>query len=342
MTFPLPRTLHDLPSRWAHFCLDVERFAASDLGVSLGSGRLLVGLSGGLDSSALLLVCACLAARDQGRIVAAHLDHGLRPESGQDAEQARALAESLDIPFRSIRIDVAAQAQERGLGLEDAGRRARHEFFREELEQEGLDWIVLGHHLDDLAEDVLLRLVRGTGWPGLSGMSARDEGLRLLRPLLLTPKAVLRDLAQDLGLAWREDASNQEPLFRRNRMRRNVFPLLVEENPGFLEAVARLWRLGRLDQDYWARELDLPGVQPADSPLLPDGLLETGHPALRLRLYKQVLDSLGPGQVLAETLFQLDAAWQENRLGTVFQFPGGKRAGVTLEGIRFSRKSLEK
>lgn len=342
MTFPLPRTLHDLPPRWAHFCLGIERFAARDLGVSLGSGRLLVGLSGGLDSSALLLVCACLAARDQGRIMAAHLDHGLRPEAGQDAEQARNLAESLDVPFLSRRTDVAGLARARGLGLEDAGRQARHEFFREVLEQEGLDWIVLGHHLDDLAEDVLLRLVRGTGWPGLSGMSGRDDGLRSVRPLLLTPKAVLRDLARDLGLAWREDASNQEPLFRRNRMRREVLPLLLEENPGFLEAVARLWRLGRLDQDYWARELDLPGVQPADSPLLQDSLLEPSHPALRLRLYKQVLDSLGPGQVLAETLFQLDAAWQENRLGTVFQFPGDKLAAVTREGIRFSRKSLEK
>lgn len=342
MTAPLPRTLHDLPPRWAHFCLGIERFAARDLGVSLGSGRLLVGLSGGLDSSALLLVCACLTARDQGRIVAAHLDHGLRPESSQDAEQARALAEALEIPFRSVRIEVADLASARGLGLEDAGRQARHEFFRDVLAREGLDWIVLGHHLDDLAEDVLLRLVRGTGWPGLSGMSGRDDSLRSVRPLLLTPKAVLRDLAQDLGLTWREDESNQEPLFRRNRMRRDVLPLLLEENPGFMEAVARLWRLGRLDQDYWARELDLPGVRPADSPLLPDSLLETCHPALRLRLYKQVLDSLGPGQVLAETLFQLDAAWQENRLGTVFQFPGDKLAAVTREGIRFSRKSLEK
>ncbi len=334
----LPRTLHDLPPRWAHFCLGIERFAARDLGVSLGSGRLLVGLSGGLDSSVLLLVCACLAARDQGRLAAAHLDHGLRPGSGQDAAQARDLCAALGIPFHSRRTDVAALARERGLGLEEAGRQARHELFRDVLDQDGLDWIVLGHHLDDLAEDVLLRLVRGTGWPGLSGMSGRDQGLRTLRPLLLTPKTVLRGFARDVGLAWREDESNQEPAFRRNRMRLDVLPLLLEENPRFLDSVARLWRLGRLDQDFWSRELDQAGA-PA---LLPDDLLEASHPALRLRLYKQALDGLGPGQALADTLFLLDAAWQENRLGTVFQFPGDKLAAVTREGVRLSRKTLEK
>ena len=334
----LPRTLHDLPPRWAHFCLGIERFAARDLGVSLGSGRFLVGLSGGLDSSALLLVCSCLAARDQGRLAAAHLDHGLRPESAQDAAAAQALCAALDIPFHAERVDVAALAQERGLGLEEAGRQARHAFFREVLGQEGLDWVVLGHHLDDLAEDVLLRLVRGTGWPGLSGMAGRDEGLRSLRPLLLTPKATLLEFARDVGLAWREDASNQEPAFRRNRMRLDVLPLLLEENPGFLESVARLWRQGRLDQEYWTQELE----QARGEALLPDSLLEQSHPALRLRLYKQALDHLGPGQALADSLFQLDAAWQENRLGTVFQFPGDKLASVTRQGIQFSRKSLEK
>lgn len=343
MAAPLPRTLQEMPPRWAHFCLGIERFTATDLGVSPWASGILVAFSGGLDSTALLLVAVCLTARNGGSVRAAHLDHGLRPESGEDASAALDFCAALGVPCSVQRMDVAALADKMGTGLEDAGREARLEFLEQARVEAGADWILLGHHLDDLAEDVLLRLVRGTGWPGLSGMPGRDDGRRLLRPLLLTPKSTLRDFLTDLSASWREDSSNQEPLFRRNRMRHSVLPLLLEENPSFLDSVARLWRVGRQDEAFWEGQVRavLPDVREA-ALLLPDAILETAPSALRSRLCKRALDSLGPGQALAESLFQLDDAWRENRLGSVFQFPGNKQAQVTREGIFFLRKSLEK
>ncbi|MCM0754345.1 tRNA lysidine(34) synthetase TilS [Desulfovibrio aminophilus] len=340
MAAPLPRTLQDLPPRWAHFCLGIERFTASDLGVSPWATGVLVAFSGGLDSTALLLAALCLTARNGGWVRAAHLDHGLRPESGEDAQAVLKVCEAVGVPCVVRRVDVAALAAETGAGLEDAGREARLEFLREVRAEAGTDWILLGHHLDDLAEDVLLRLVRGTGWPGLSGMPGRDVGRRLLRPLLLTPKSALRDFLTDLSAPWREDASNQEPLFRRNRMRHAVLPLLLEENPAFLDSMARLWRMGRQDEEFWDAQVSaLFPVGAGGNLLLADATLEAAPPALRLRLYKRALDALGPGQALAETLFQLDDAWRENRLGCRFQFPGDKLAQVTREGLFFSKKS---
>jgi len=131
---------------------------------------------------------------------------------------------------------------------------------------------------------------------------------------------------------------------------------LAEENPGLGQAVSRLWRLARLDADYFegltaahlAAEPD-PGTRPGPEPAggrerAGQGAIVTRarelagvHPALRLRLYKAALDRLGPGESRAETIFDLDEAFQEGRLGRVFQFPGGKLARITSRGVEFFR-----
>ena len=256
----LPRSIQELPPKRAHFVLGVERFLRGELGIDPGAGpdgkRFLVAVSGGADSTALLLVCTLLARRHGGSVAAAHLDHALRPESARDAAFVRELCAALAVPLHERRTDVAGLARERGVGLEEAGRDARNEWFAELIEHEAADYLCTGHHLDDLAEDVLLRLLRGAGWPALAGMAAFDPRRRLLRPFLLTPKAELAALLADLGIPWCEDASNADPAFTRNRVRSRILPLLLEENPAFPEAVARLWRQGRLDEDYWRLTLD--------------------------------------------------------------------------------------
>lgn len=126
------------------------------------------GLFGGADSTALAVILRCLGVS----LVLAHLDHRLRPESGEEAESARRFAERLGVPCMVRRMDVEALARSEGIGLEDAGRRARYAFFDSALLSERAEWVVTGHHLDDLSEDVLMRLVRGSGWPGLGGMKA--------------------------------------------------------------------------------------------------------------------------------------------------------------------------
>jgi tRNA(Ile)-lysidine synthase len=328
----MPRSLQELPPKWAHFCLGIERFVTEYLNVDPRGRTLAVGLSGGLDSTALLLCLRCLAARNGGRVMAVHLNHRLRPEADDDARWAAALCAALDVPCMVREADVAALAAQSGTGVEEAGREARYALYAEVLAAHDADFIALGHHLDDLGEDVVMRLVRGTAWPGLAGMPGRDDARRLLRPLLLTPKATLAEFLTDIGVSWREDATNSDPRWARNRVRTDVMPLLLRENPNLLDSMARLWRVGEADRDYW--ETLTAGV----GQHIPQATLAAAHRALRLRLYKAALDRLGPGQALAESLFGLDRAWREGRIGAVVQFPGGKTASVTGSGVVFSAR----
>src|SRR5262245_51691230 len=136
--------------------------------------RLVVALSGGADSVALLDALVALAPRRGLRLVAAHLDHGLRPESGEDARFCEGLCGRLGVPFRIGRADVRARAERERRGIEDAARRERYVFLRRVLREADADVIVTAHTRDDQAETLLLRLLRGSGRAGLGAMSARS------------------------------------------------------------------------------------------------------------------------------------------------------------------------
>ena len=331
----LPHILHDLPSGQAKLCLAVEHFLVRECGHAPKGLTWLVGFSGGPDSTALLVILRLLAPRLGAGLAAAHLDHGLRPESGDEATRAAALCHALDIPCTVGRADVTGLARDKGCGIEDAGRQARHLFF-DSLRQDRPDiWVALGHQLDDLATDQLMRLSRGTGWPALGGMAALDPGRRLVRPLLLTPRRELLDFVAALDLPVTLDPSNDDPAFTRNRVAQGLLAGLAAENPRHLEAAARLWRQARLDADFF--ETVLPA--PDDLGRLPAEMLRDLHPALRPRLYRRALAALGPGQALADTLRALDTAFVRRATGRRFQFPGGKTARITRQGIAFAREA---
>ncbi len=328
----IPESLQDIFPKWAHFCLYIERFVKYDLDVDLKGKHLVVGLSGGVDSTALLMVLHYLSVRNDYRITAAHLNHGLRPEADDDAKWVQELCRELHIECIEEKIDIAALAQSDGIGIEEAGRNARYAFYKRIMKKHAADYIALGHQLDDLSEDVLMRFIRGTGWPGLAGMDGFDERRRLIRPLLMLPKSTLKAFVTHLGLQWREDATNAEPVAMRNRIRNDVLPLITRENPNFPDSVARLWRIGKTDQSYWNEKVA--GI----TSTIRHKELEVCHKAERLRMYKSALDQLGSGQVLAATLFRLDQGWTEKEIGDTFQFPGNKIATITSEGIVFGFK----
>ncbi len=330
-----------MPPRQAHFCLGIEQCIRDTLGLELSGQRVLVALSGGVDSTALLLAALALAPRLGITLCAAHLNHGLRPEAAAEAAAVSTLCADLGVRCIVEKARVAEKARTQGVGLEEAGRKLRYAFLENVRTGQQADWILLGHHLNDLAEDVLMRLIRGTGWPGLGGMEALDSQRRLLRPLLLIPKKQLRVFVSALEFSWQEDQSNSDPQFLRNRVRQQILPLFLQENPNFLQNVADLWLLARLDQEYFQKAVEslekkdtTPLVQ--GSGFLSRSLLERAPQALRLRLYKHELDALGPGQALHTGLRQLDAAWQARRTGKCFQFPGDKIARVEREGLRFN------
>lgn len=317
----LPHSLSELPSREAQFCLHVRRFLQSLL-PDLQKASFIVAFSGGADSTTLALVLHCLGLP----LTLAHLDHGLRPESGAEAADASRFAEALGVPFCLRKADVAASAAQSGMGLEEAGRQARYAFFEEVRREKGADWIAVGHHLDDLSEDVLMRLVRGAGWPGLGGMRAVDGKRRLIRPLLRFRKEELLRFVTATGVSWAEDASNREMDFRRNRIRNRVIPLLQEENPAFSRSVLTLWELAREDERFWESQLE-PVLQQVceteEGMLLPRSAFVSLPRALRLRLFASLIRRMGTGQVRAETLFGLDAACMASRTVKQFWFPGG-------------------
>lgn len=333
----LPK-LQELPPKGARFCLGVGSFAAQELGFDFRNAACLVACSGGADSTALLLMAALLCPMHGGRVLAAHLDHGLRDDSSQDARFVAELCEKWSIPLVSERQDVAALAAARGIGLEEAGRLARYDFLERVRVQAGADIILLGHQLNDLAEDQLMRLTRGGGWPALGGMAGLDASRRLLRPLLLTPRANLEKFLTIAGVSWRTDTSNFEDAYMRNRVRRELVPVLQRENPAYLDSVARLWRQARLDERYWQGETErvlaqLPCVSNNGTFLLPAEVLNLCPAPLRLRVYKAALEALGPGQALSDGLFRLDELWRARATGKKLRFPGDKEARVTQSGI---------
>lgn len=331
--FSVPRFLQELPPWAAHLCLDVERFVSEELGIAPGTG-LVVACSGGADSTALTIIWHCLMQRHGGSMAVAHLDHGLRDESSEDAVFVKDLCIALDVPFFSQRADVAFTASQLGLGLEETGRKLRYAFFEKIRMKTGLPFVATAHHLNDLAEDVLLRLCRGTGWPGLGGMTAHDAQRRLVRPLLSIPRSDLIHFLQTLHFPWREDDSNTDVRFARNRMRHSLLPLILEENPNFLKGINRIWRQAGVDRAYWEQRLEnFPGMKEEPFFLSRDRLADL-HQAERLRLYKSALDKLGPGQVLTDTLLRLDAAFLSGKPATL-QFPGRKVGRSDSKGIHF-------
>jgi tRNA(Ile)-lysidine synthase len=169
-------------------------------------------------------------------------------------------------------------------------------------------------------------------------MVGHDAARRLLRPLLLTPRTTLERFLRSCGHSWRVDASNFERTATRNRVRQELLPVLLRENPSYLDAAARVWRQARIDESHWDAEVaamlaQLPTPKAGQSVLLPVRVLADAPAALRLRLYKAVLECLGAGQTLSDSLFRLDELWRQNAFGKALRFPGDKEARISRQGI---------
>lgn len=211
--------------------------------------RVLVALSGGADSMALLDILASLTEL-RLQLVVAHMNHMLRgPEADGDEEHAAATAAAYNLPFVSLRVDVALFAKERGLTLEEAGREARYAFFRDAAREHDCRVIAIGHHQDDQAETFLLRLLRGAGGSGLSAMRPASVAGTLVRPLLCVSRCELEDYLRLKGISWREDASNADTAFLRNRVRHELMPALESFNPAVAATLSQTAEIIAADEE---------------------------------------------------------------------------------------------
>jgi tRNA(Ile)-lysidine synthase len=207
----------------------------------------LVAVSGGADSVALLLAMSALKTAGEGRLVAAHLNHQLRlEESAADERFVVELCGRLRVPCEVGHAQIAAAAREMGDGLEAAARRARYEFLEQAAGRAGARYVVTAHTADDQAETIVHRVVRGTGLRGLAGMArARPLGpVTLIRPLLGVRRTEILAYLNDRQQPFRRDSSNLDLRFTRNRIRHDLLPCLAAEfNPGIVDALLRLGSL---------------------------------------------------------------------------------------------------
>jgi tRNA(Ile)-lysidine synthetase-like protein len=298
----------------------LPRLAALSLqdgGVPAGCS-ILVALSGGADSVALLDVLARLREQRDLRLVAAHLDHALRPGSQRDVVFCRQLCDRLGVPLRTHRIDVAAAARRCGEGLEAAGRRARYGWLRQLRAAEGLERIATGHHLDDHVETLLMWLFRGAGLTGMRGIAPRRG--RLLRPLRQFRRDELRAYLRWRGLEHLEDPTNAEPRFARNRIRHELLPQLETLfGPGVSARLERFSRLATAEVGLLqavtqeALQQCATSVGPAELELRRETFLAL-HPVLRAHVLRAALRQLRARTVavvaqVAPPASPLGAAW---------------------------------
>ncbi len=229
--------------------LPLERRVLTTLrryGMIRSGDRVLVGVSGGADSTALLTCLHRLAPRLGIHLSVAHLNHHMRgAESDADEEFVRQLSAELRLPFLPEAAAVQEFSAAGGRNLEEAARELRYDFLKRAAHRAGAGKIAVGHTLNDQAETVLLRLLRGSGIEGLSAIHpVRDE--TIIRPLLECSRQEILDYLAQRGVGHREDASNFDLRFRRNRLRQECIPYLEKNfNPRLIETLAREAALAR-------------------------------------------------------------------------------------------------
>jgi tRNA(Ile)-lysidine synthase len=200
----------------------------------------IVAVSGGADSVALLRALSAWA----GPLIVAHLNHRLRgADSDADEQFVRDLAAALGAPFMTTALEVAGQARREGANLEGTARRLRYEWLARVAGECGAAWIATGHTADDQAETVLHRVLRGAGVQGLRGIARQrnlSPGVRLVRPLLDVTRSDVTAYLRDIDQPWREDLTNRDPAYTRNRIRHELLPLLRSFNPAVVDVLGRL------------------------------------------------------------------------------------------------------
>lgn len=255
---------------------------------------ILVAVSGGADSMALLhsLIDAGLS------VGVAHLDHTTRDgASTEDATWLEAHVAQLGLPYFAKRVDVPTLAEKSSQSFEEVARNTRYDFLVETARANGYDAIATAHHADDQAETVLMRILRGTSITGLGGIPARGEwnGIPLARPLLSVSRADILDYLKGRDIEWREDASNTDPSYLRNRIRNDLLPQLRDTyNPNITSALNRLADLARID-DHLLTELT---EQAMSDCLSPDPEIDREnfralHPALQRRVMQKLAQQVG-------------------------------------------------
>ena len=314
------------------------------VGAGIARGKLLVvAVSGGPDSLALLHALHSLSGELGLRLHGAHLDHALRgAASDADARFVEGEFRRLSIPYTCDRADVSGYRRAHKLSLEEAAREVRYDFLARVAARQHADAVALGHTADDQAETVLMRLLRGSGLAGLGGMrtlSSRSHTageIALVRPMLAAPRADTVAYCRELGLSPRQDASNASTAMLRNRVRLELIPQLESYNPAVRRALLRLARSSARDMAYIEEQVD--AALPAVLSRTPDGVtLDRAafaqlHPSIQAHLVRRAYAmARGESRDLEQYHVDETARLMGGSAGKSLALPGGVRFAVGYE-----------
>lgn len=335
--------------------IDQVRKYVLDHGLLTAGDRVAIAVSGGADSVALLRILLELRTELGIVISVAHFHHGIRgPEADADQQFVTELSSHFELPFHFGWGDSPAHAREDGVSLETAARDLRHQWFATLLAEGKADKIATAHTLDDQAETVLMRVLRGAGARGLAGISSLHTEKRLVRPLLEISRKEIEEYLRGLKQVWREDSSNQELAHTRNRVRHELMPLLEQRfNPGIRQTLADLADLAQAEAEYWEAEVSaiLPRVLHAGKPSR-SGRSNSGSAsgtvafdlvrlkALPLAMQGQVLRHVACsiGIMLEfKHIQQLTDCIRDPKPGRRLVLPGAATAITTYRELQFSR-----
>ncbi|MBI5570038.1 MAG: tRNA lysidine(34) synthetase TilS [Desulfomonile tiedjei] len=298
--------------------------------------RVVVGVSGGSDSVALLHVLTALSPRMDFRVVAAHLDHALRAESAEDARFVSDTASALGVPVHVQRADVREVSIREGISIEEAGRRCRYAFFEKVRTSVLADRIATAHHLDDELETFFLRIFRGASMRGLGGIPAVRG--RIIRPFIqVTRQDILRFLYEQ-GIPYRLDRTNLETDTDRNFIRNRLFPLIRERFPDFRLPAKRTADLIEQEDAFLNQE----------AMKVFSAAVARGTEALTLDLPKvRACPEVLRARVILAALYELsgpDIRWQRVHVSSVAALAGSRRpsAAVNLPGGLIARREYDR
>ncbi|MBD3370981.1 tRNA lysidine(34) synthetase TilS [Candidatus Fermentibacteria bacterium] len=292
--------------------------------------RVIAAVSGGSDSMALLHLLSSFGDHMGWDLSVLHIDHGMRPESSEEAEVVRRIAAENGLPFRLRKLSPPETGS-----VEDAFSRARQAIYEEEAGTEGL--VAVGHTASDRAETVVMRLLEGSGPRGLSGMGFVGVG-PVRRPLLGLTRGTLRDYLQRRGVDWLEDRSNLDTSLLRNKVRLELMPVLEEASPGCTERISSTAELLGSWRDYMDRELNalLPEREAgSDVRIVSRHAYREAHRALRLMVLWHL--SGRPRKGLLE--MEKTDRWLMSGKSGSHLLPGGESVVADGEELRFESPS---
>lgn len=261
--------------------------------------NVVVGVSGGADSVALLLSLIALKQEFELKLFVVHINHGIRKEADAEADYVKTLAENAGLPFYLYRFDVLEYAKLHSLGTEEAGRMLRYQAFDEVLGNIGSGKIAVAHNSNDRAETMLFNLVRGTGIKGLASIPSKRDNV--IRPLLCVERSEIEAYLEDSGVSFCTDASNFTDDYTRNRIRNNILPVISREvNSGAVAHMAntaeQLEKLNGFVENYSKRVFEsLLTEKSADRIVFNKEAFLREDEFIKTTLVKMAIDSLVPG-----------------------------------------------